>query len=459
MTNYAMMYEKSAKKNNTINPKDNKRGIDEKIYYKTVRGYSNRPTFKKKYYNKSQEIRKDNLKIKKNLKKCEESKQSEDNKDLMKKNLIKGGKKSIRLLLKLIKNKKSMKNKNVEKKKEFLQKNGIGLSDVVFQNFDEEEKKQPEKDEIKKMSNTGNNFHRKINNYMKNYPGMSTEKKNICITLENDNYKNKHSQNKKSYKPIVDQFEFIKKINEEQKMMHTQENISKNKEQQEKLLLSLKSKNNKNNHLNDSFRHNTQNSHKKKSEKEKESLSRKKQKELPSSLIDILKDEWPYSHKRSYRSPKELKTFKKEKRVLKREKANIEELEKNTKLFNKFKNLVNLNYKRGMQNKEKDKEKNKNIEKLTITKSLDINKTHRANHARKNNFPLKKGKEMNEYYIGNNSIMNNNNSTLVEIDRYYLNVLESQKLLVDSGFSRKNYYDEKKKKKGMKIYILIRKKE
>jgi len=31
---------------------------------------------------------------------------------------------------------------------------------------------------------------------------------------------------------------------------------------------------------------------------------------------------------------------------------------------------------------------------------------------------------------------------LVEIDRYYLNVLESQKLLVDSGFSRKNYYDE-----------------
>ena len=447
MTNYAMMYEKSAKKNNTINPKDNKRGIDEKIYYKTVRGYSNRPTFKKKYYNKSQEIRKDNIKIKKNLKKCEESKQSEDNKDLMKKNLIKGGKKSIRLLLKLIKNKKSMKNKNVEKKKEFLQKNGIGLSDVVFQNFDEEEKKQPEKEEIKKMSNTGNNFHRKINNYMKNYPGMSTEKKNICITLENDNYKNKHSQNKKSYKPIVDQFEFIKKINEEQKMIHTQENISKNKEQQEKLLLSLKSKNNKNNHLNDSFRHNTQNSHKKKSEskskeKEKESLSRKKQKELPSSLIDILKDEWPYSHKRSYRSPKELKTFKKEKRVLKREKANIEELEKNTKLFNKFKNLVNLNYKRGMQNKEKDKEKNKNIEKLTITKSLDINKTHRANHARKNNFPLKKGKEMNEYYIGNNSIMNNNNSTLVEIDRYYLNVLESQKLLVDSGFSRKNYYDE-----------------
>ena len=441
MTNYALMNEKSAKKNHTINTKDNKRGFDEKIYYKTVRGYSNRPTFKKKYYNKSQEIHKDKMKIKKNMKRCEESKQCEDNKDLIKENLIKGGKKYIRLLSKLIKNKQLMKNKNVERKKEYLMKNGIGLSDVIFQDFEEEEKKQPEKEEIKIMSNTGNNFHRKINNYMKSCPGMSTEKKNICYTLENDNFKNKNSQNKKQYKPIVDQFEFIKKINEEQKIIHTQENISKTKGQNEKLLLSLKRKNNQ---INDAFSHNFQSSHKKKSEskeKEKESLSLKKKKELPSSLIDILKDEWPYSHKRSYRSPKELKTFKKEKRVLKREKANIEELEKNTKLFNKFKNLVNLNYNRGILSKEKEKEKNKHIEKLTIIKSLNINKTHKDNYIRKQHLPMKRGKELNEYYIGNNSIINNN-STLVEIDRYYLDVLESQKLLVESGFSPKNFYDE-----------------
>ena len=273
MTNYALFYEKSAKKNNTINSKENNKVFDEKIYYKTVRGFSNRPTFKKKYYNKSQEMPKDKIKVKKNLKKFEESKQCEDNKDIMKDNLIKGGKKNIRLLLKLIKNKKIIKNKNVEKKKEYLEKNGIDLSDVIFQNFEEEEKKQPEKDEIKKMSSTGNNFHRKINNYMKNYPGMSTEKKNICYTLENDNFKNKNSQSKKQYKPIVDQFEFIKKINEEQKMIHTQENVSKTKEKKEKLLLTLKHKNNQ---LNDCFRHNTQTSHKKKSQ----SKSKEKEKEF-----------------------------------------------------------------------------------------------------------------------------------------------------------------------------------
>ena len=168
-------------------------------------------------------------------------------------------------------------------------------------------------------------------------------------------------------------------------------------------------------------------------------------KEIPSSLIDVLKDEWPYSHKRSYRSPKELNKFKKEKRVLKREKANIEELEKNTKLFIKFKNLANLNYKRGMKNNinnNTNKEKNKNIEKIQISKSLDINKASRLNNMKRHQINYKKGKEPNEYYIGNNSIANNSNSTLIEINKYYLNVLESQKLLVDSGFSKKNFNEE-----------------
>ena len=438
LNNYALIYDKSNKKNKTINSKDN-RVNDEKIYYKTVKGYSNRPMFKKKYNNKSQEIRRDKIKIKKNLKKYEESKQCEDNKDIMKKNLIKGGKKNIRLLLKLIKSQKLIENKIVDKKKEYLKNNGIEFSDTNLIDYDEEEKKQPEKDDIKKMSKTANNFHKKINNYVKNHPLISSEKKNICITLENDYNKNNNYKYKKQFKPIVDQFEFIKKINEEHKIIHTQENISKNKDHKEKLFLTLKQRTNK---LNDSFRHNNKNKTKSKEKtkvKEKENLF-KKTKELPSSLIDVIKDEWPYSHKRSYRSPKELNKYKKEKRVLKREKANIAELEKNTKLFNKFKNLVNLNYKRELKAKEKEKESNKNIEK--IPKSLDINKTSRSAKARKNHLPMKKGKEPNEYYIGNNSIMNNNNSTLIEINKYYLNVLESQKLLVDSGFSKKNFSEE-----------------
>ena len=126
---------------------------------------------------------------------------------------------------------------------EYLKKNGIGLSEVGSYDFEEE--KQPEKEDIKKMSRTVNNFHRKINNYMKNSTGISSEKKDICKTLENYNYRNKKIQNKKQFKPIVDQFEFIKKINEEQKIIHTQESISKNKSQKDKMFLTLKHKTNR----------------------------------------------------------------------------------------------------------------------------------------------------------------------------------------------------------------------
>ena len=446
LSKYAIVYDKSATKNVTINSKGDG-NFDENIYYRTVKGSSNRPMFKKKIYsNKSHEINKDKIKIKKNLRKFEESKQNDENKDDLKKNLIKGGKKNIDLLLKLIKKKKLLKNKTVEKKKEFLQKNGIGVSDVNLNDY-EEEKKQPDKDDVKRMNKTVNHFHRKINNYLKNNPGISSEKKNISITLENEenNNKIKDPQNKKPFKPIVDQFEFIKKINEEQKIIHTHESQSNRKNQKDKILLTIKKR--INNKLNDSFRHRThdknQNKEIKSKSKEKEGLSRKKKKELPSSLIDVLNDEWPYSHKRSYRSPKELNKFKKEKRVLKREKANIEELEKNTKLFNRFKNLANLNYKKDIKYNINNKDKeNKNIEKIPISKSIDINKTSRSANARRHHFPSKKGKEPNEYYLGNTSKMNNSNSTLIEINKYYLNVLESQKLLVDSGFSKKKINEE-----------------
>ena len=104
LSKYSLVYDKSAPNNYTITSKENN-NIDENNFYRTIRGSSNRPMFKRKYNNKSHEIPKDNIKIKKSLKKFEESKQNEDNKDEMKKNLIKGGKKNINLLINLIKKK------------------------------------------------------------------------------------------------------------------------------------------------------------------------------------------------------------------------------------------------------------------------------------------------------------------------------------------------------------------
>ena len=52
LSKYALVYDKSATNNYTITSKDNN-NIDENNYYRTIRGSSNRPMFKKKYNNKS----------------------------------------------------------------------------------------------------------------------------------------------------------------------------------------------------------------------------------------------------------------------------------------------------------------------------------------------------------------------------------------------------------------------
>jgi hypothetical protein len=49
---------------------------------------------------------------------------------------------------------------------------------------------------------------------------------------------------------------------------------------------------------------------------------------------------------------------------------------------------------------------------------------------------IRKKKELNEYYIGNDSTLKNNNSTLIDANEYYLNVLESQQLFVNSGLNK-----------------------
>lgn len=80
-----------------------------------------------------------------------------------------------------------------------------------------------------------------------------------------------------------------------------------------------------------------------------------------------------------------------------KKKANNDELEKNKKLFIKFKNLYNLNYKRAnntiANNQEKEKDKDKDFEKeksKTISIKLNtINKTYRT----RPNKPLLKGKK------------------------------------------------------------------
>ena len=447
-------------KSNQINSKK-KMQTDENILYKTVRGSSNRPIFQKKYYNNDKglsrtgegfgvkarmemkNIQKNKPKITNNL---EESKKTEETKNDLINSLINGAIKNNGFSIQNSENKITPKKVLADKKKQYLERNGIGISDVNLDENDYENDKQNEKDEMKNMSNTANSFnHIKFNSYVKTSNEFSPKQKNFYMTLSNDTHF-LNSKSKKQNKPIIDQFEYIKKINKHKRLC-TQENLPK---KGNKLFLS-EDNGIKSNQLNDSFRHknqtNSHNPNKVNNFMEKTYLKQKKG-ENPSSLVDI-NDEWPYSHKRSYRSPKELYKFVKEKKLQSKKKANKDELEKNKKLFIKFKNLYNLNYKRAnntitsSQEKEKEKVKDKDFEKeksKTISIKLNtINKTYRT---RPNKPLLKRKKEANEYYVGNDSIINSR-STLIDPNEYYLNVLESQQLLVNSGLNKiENESDE-----------------
>ena len=194
------------------------------------------------------------------------------------------------------------------------------------------------------------------------------------------------------------------------------------------------------------------------------------------------KNECSYSleDKRNHRSTREINEYLREKKIKYKQNEETKQLEKNKKLFLRFKNLYNLNMKdyteigktfkrqtqintshtnNNKQRKLKNNNKMNQIEerkddKIYINKDKNIhpilNKCYnnfnsyvnnkinnKLNDNNNNNNNIRKKKELNEYYIGNDSTLrNNNNSTVVDANEYYLNVLESQQLLVNSKLKK-----------------------
>jgi hypothetical protein len=217
---------------------------------------------------------------------------------------------------------------------------------------------------------------------------------------------------KKPLKPQINQFEYLNRIQEEQKKLPTHKNeFSPNRE-------NSKCMNNNGNELklSDSFRHETKNNIfsnncKKISKNSIEHYLTKKEKKA--KIIEEYKDdEFPFSHRKSYRSPKEIYKYLKEKKIeTKKEEENTEK-EKKLKAYMTFHNLMNI---------EKNLETNitKIVPKLTSMKQRKDNKGH-----------MKNRKEPNEYYVGTES--SKNNSTFIDKKEYYISILESQKCVNNS---------------------------
>ena len=306
-----------------------------------------------------------------------------------------------------------------ERKKILLLDNGIEFENEL-NNIEEEDNLN---EEIKEEENSKNIIEQNLMNMMKaKTPSNNSLRAQIECNPNLFSYDN-HSlsfKNKKIYKPRVQQFEFIQKIKKEQQKLSGTSIIKPN--------ISKKMGHNSCS-LNDSFRHkinqNSQNVLKNNyinnnDIKENNLYIRRSSEETQST-----NDNYPYSHKKSHRSTEELKNFLKLKRMKEKEEKKTKDIENNKKLFVRFKNLYNLSM------KDLTEEPYQRIEthiRRKMIKSKSNNNYYGGNSTRRK-------KEVNEYYIGSEPSLKNN-STLVDQGEYFLHILESQQLLVNSKFKK-----------------------
>ena len=308
-----------------------------------------------------------------------------------------------------------------------------------------------------------------------NLNGIKLKKNNYISTLDIAR------PQKNIYKPSVNQFEFLHKIKNEQKKLPTYNKYNINNffttntnfriqsELFNPLIVNnpdtnINIKTNKD--INNIFNQNIQ------TEEVTDTLS--------SSYNNLIGDNFAYAHKKSHRSSQEINEYRKEKKIKDKQKEEYQQYTKNKQLFLKFKNLYCLKdhingqiqkYADIPHPKKIDNHYSKSPQNIPKINSLENNKffshKNKLNGIKQNiNISsndklsnIRKKKEINEYYIGNNSTVKNN-STLVDVNDYYLNVLESQQLLVNSGLNKiENIDTGNNENKDNKEKVVIEKKE
>ena len=350
------------------------------------------------------------------------------------------------------------------KKRECLEENGITTSSETTENENtKNEKVNDENINEKNKKKSSNIIAPKHNNFI--YP------EDITYTHSNSNIPLPKAKNK----PYIGQFEFIQKIKEEQKKFISapRKNNSFNKNMNENYNNYYYSANPSSNMISpkitDSFR-----------------KKNKRNSEEQRKFINDRNDKKDYSSedKKNHRSTREINEYLREKKIKNKQIEESKQLEKNKKLFLRFKNLYNLsmkdykdfsktvNHQKAKQqipvnsnNQRQKKSKNNHFEerkddKINMDTNINTNKNIHSestypisnkyftyniymNNNKINNHNIKydgncirKKKEINEFYIGNDSTLKNNNSTVVDVNEYFLNILESQQLLVNSKLKK-----------------------
>ena len=404
---------------------------DIKLFSKTVREFNKRPIFPKTEKHKNNE---------KNAFWKEEQKNNNDNNEEKEKKMRED---KYRHMNELYENgianeirkyqiEKKLTPKEIfnEKKKVCLIDNGIELDNDL--NNIEEEGNQSE--EIKEEELSKN--HADVNiNTRKNRSSNKLYKSQIefnhnYIYLQNFGMQSMTTKNKKIYKPHVDQFGFIKKIKKEQQKLNEVPRTKPKLEidNYQSLDESSRYKKSKNRFKEEEKRQEYEDNIEPKKVRINNFFQQNSTKKMSEETLST-NDNYPYSHKRSHRKPEELKSFLRLKKMQEREDKKSKEIENNKKLFIRFKNLYNLSMKDLFEDQYQKIDPTPRNKMAKSKSNFNINNSN------------KKKKEVNEYYIGTeNSIRNN--STLVDQNEYFLHILESQQLLVNSKLKKIDNIDD-----------------
>ena len=377
----------------------------------------------------------------------------EENKEINMENLIKKG------LLIDIKNLKKNKNNNtkdkeLQKKKDYLYNLGIETNSINSYKENSKDNKDINNENLfyefynDKKYNTLNNFYTTNKKIKHHSPPVNN---NIESSPEKD------KKNRKELKPKINQFEYINKIKKERYKIKTEPNYlsvqAKSTSSKLSTIISPKITTT----LNDSFRHSNKKIKKRiytphNSKKENKINLKKVGKKLINLNIKT-KDEYPYAERKTHRSPDELHFYIRNKRALMK---NIEDKKINKKykdIFAKFKNLCNLNHNispkyNANNDNTKKRKKNHNSPGYYNTipsryKTLTLNTKLNSNYKKDSN---------NKKTLLANEPKKNLNSTLIDADEYYLNILESKKLLRNHIYNKTefNFYKKKYQKEETK---------
>ena len=364
---------------------------------------------------------------------------------------------------------KSFKDKLTQKKKDFLNELGIGYgSSTSSQDNSSQVNKDTnnknnyinyyKEENDRKYFNTLNNFYstnnRKIKFYSPNHNKMHI---NLHTQANIDNSPEKEKENKKTKikKPKINQFEYIYKIKKEINKIKTEPNnyisaqaVSPKSKLNHKILSPKLTKT-----LNDSFRHNNKKKLKKRNysnsynnKKDEKKINLKK---FGKKLINLnikAKEENNLDMRKTHRSPEELHYYIRNKKFL-RKKKEVKNIDKKYRdLFHKFKNLCTLNNNFSPNNKHKGNNRGHlkyYSPKYYNTISILTSNFHNS---------IKKKKSPNKKTLLANEPKKNLNSTLIDANEYYLNILESKKLIRNHIYNKTefNYYKNIFKKEESK---------